>query len=189
MFVSLLASYMSLPLDNKLSKIVAISALLTIVSLYPLSRRLSTNVYLRHVITTIWEMQKKKNHIKRAILIALGLWKYDWFFSIYKKNYNGKWSYKLNSQLNKNKNILYLLNKHNFIEVKSGIDTCNYSILRNQVFIFLYLVCPNRCIIFHIAISIDKMLYFIFSASCYVTCIFAGHYVARVIFSSCIMFS
>ena len=53
MFVSLLASYMSLPLDNKLSKIVAISALLTIVSLYPLSRRLSTNVYLRHVITTI----------------------------------------------------------------------------------------------------------------------------------------
>lgn len=95
MFVSLLDSYLSLPLDNKVSRIVAISALLTIVSLYLLSRRLSTNVYLMHFITTIWEMQKKKNHIKRAILIALGLWKYDWFFSIYKKNYNGKWSYKL----------------------------------------------------------------------------------------------
>ena len=157
MFVSLFDSYLPLPLDTKLSRTVAISALLTIVSLYLLSRRLSTSVYLILYYNHMRNAEKKY-HLKREILIALGLWKYDdWFFSIYKKNYNGKWSYKLKFT-NKKKNILYLLNKHNFIEVKSGVDTCNYSILRNQVFIFLSLVCPNSCIIFHIAITIDKML-------------------------------
>ena len=72
MFVSLFDSYLPLPLDTKLSRTVAISALLTIVPLYLLSRRLSTSVYLILYYNHMRNAEKKY-HLKREILIALGL--------------------------------------------------------------------------------------------------------------------